>query len=455
MGIVAVMLARRTDRPVFAFVVFFWLFSQPALEPLLENPIPGLGFALHPQRVLLGAMIAFIALSAFGWAGRRAVVAASNRGPYEKYAYLLLVCVCVALIYNRGEIREQLLLVIPLQIITFIAVHEAGKRLVTPKLLDGLLAAIIVMGVVSAVIAIVQFFVDPYFLKTANPRGAFGATIRSSGVFSAEYQLGHFLVLSSMVALCRYRGFWRTYVFLPLLMLGLLVTFHRLSYIIAATCLVGYVLLHARPAQRVTAISVIVIGTTVLFGVLSLAGVFESKSAFVEDRLQQDTVTGRLKQYVVAIQALPNHPLGMGSYDNPEYDRLMARHQLTRNVLTERGTWESRGFTVHNGFLEIGMLYGTPSMATFALLLFSKLRFFWYRYRDNPPFSNVAFFGVLILIMANISNAISQFSLHYLLLVALIAGFAVAGCADQKQPRGLSEFFSDVSSRRLRVRGSR
>lgn len=423
--VLAGILSASTDRKGLSFILIFWVLAQPVMQGKFVISYPGMPFDLQPNRILLLLLLPYFLF--FTVAGKSDFrQSAIRRPPYEKYLGIYFLCVIFSLLFNREEIGFKCLFAAPLEILTFIALYLTAKAHATPSVLEAIIKAIILLAVVNAFLAIIQTFIDHQFLKTGDPRLAFGAVVRATGIFQAEYELGYFQILAVIVAMIRYKGAIWLYLLLPLLIFSVLLTFHRLDIIILSLCM-GIFMWRFWSKAKFYAVA----GGMVFLCLLVLTSypVLESsagKVSIVEDRLKADTVTGRFKQYEVVLFALAKYPFGMGDYDNKNYYKLMEKHKMVYSINPGTEAWFRTAFRVHNGYLEVGILYGPLTMLVFITLLGSMIWDYKGMVEHDFPYTSIPFFAVLIWVLSNVSNGVSAFRHYYVLLIALLAGVFVA-----------------------------
>jgi len=420
------LLAKKTDRKILSFILIFWLFAQPVLNTVLLIHTPGLGFDFQPNRILLIALLLYMFFVGMLGLGAQSRSGAIRRPPFEKYIYIYLMLIFASLVFNFSYIRAQTVATVPLEILTFVLLYLVAKKYVTESVFEAIISAIILMAVVSAVIALVQIGIDSSFLKTGDPRRAFGNVVRSSATFQAEYELGYFQILAIMVAMVRFKGsLWR-YPLIALFAASLFVTFHRLDILILLVCLSTYGLISGKGGQKIASlVAMIFIIILVVLSYLALESVI-GNTAFVKERVKEDTVSGRLEQYKVIIQSLPDFPFGMGDYTSKAYYDLMNKNQMMETIYAGTADWTRRPYQVHNGYLEVGALYGGVAMVIYMLLLFSMLGYFKKRVSMGFPYSIVPFYAVFIWVLSNISNPVSAMRMYFVLLMAMLCGSFLA-----------------------------
>lgn len=421
---VALAISKKTDRKLLSFALVFWIFTQPVITAFVAIKIPGLNIDMNPNRVLFLFALVYLL---FGTASARSYAnvpaAANKRPPFEKYLYVYTVLVFVAIAANYAMLDAKSIGATPLEVVSFIAVFTLAKKHVTPSVLEAILKAVVILSMLTIFVTIIQATVGPLFLRTGEAKAAFGTTLRAFGIFRFDGELGAFQVLALMIMLVRYRGMARLYLLVPLLCLSIFVSFHRLGYITLFVCLLTYVLLFSKKKLSSILIMLIVPGLLILAYSAYRAGGDQSA---IESRLGQDTVSGRLAQYGVALATVPTHPLGMGGYENPAYAKLMEKYDMVQWLPDRLGIQHPEPLAIHNGYLEVGIKYGAMGMITFIALLVSLLRYFKKRASSPYRYAIVPFFAVLVWMLSNTSQAAASFNAYFVILQAIIYGSFVA-----------------------------
>lgn len=418
----ALYLAMQTDRKVLSFVLILWLLAQPVINAKFIIPLPGLHFDLQPNRILF--LFSLVALFWGTVSGQQAP--SGSRPPFEKYIYIYLGLVLLALSVNYSFMNPKSVIAVPVEILNFLVVFLLAKRHMTEKVFEAILKAIVLLAVIGALIAIIQFFVSTPFMRTGDLRPAFGNKLRSTGIFQSEYDFGYFQILALMVVLVRYQGKAIRFFVGPLLVLSVLLTFHRLDYIIMFICYASYRAFFSKRKVGVPALAVAVMVPVLLILFLNVYQSMGGHSAVLEERLKQDTVSGRFVQFQVVWDAIMAHPLGLGSYDHPDYVKLMTRLGMVEWVADPSGEFHPRPLTVHNGYLATGIQYGLLGMVAFTALVFSMLRYFKKLIKPDLRYSAVAFYAVLIYALSNLSNSVSIFRAYFVVFLALLCGSLIA-----------------------------
>lgn len=432
--ITACFLSIGTDRKVLSFVLILWLLAQPVINAKYIIPLPGLPFELQPNRILFLFALVYLLYGLIFWARESTIV----NPPFEKYIYIYFVLVLFAVSLNYTFMSPKNVISVPLEIATFLTVYLLAKHYMTEMVFTAIIKAIVLLAVIGSIVAIVQISVDSMFLRTGDLRPAFGNKLRSTGIFQSEYDFGYFQILAFIVVLVRYNGKAVRFLMLPLLMLSVLLTFHRLDYIILFVCYLSYNFFYSKHKLPVPIYVVAGVLGLILIGLsVNLYNSMDLHSVVLEERLKEDTVTGRFLQYQVVWDSILAYPLGLGSYEHPDYVKLMSEHGMLVWVKDRLGNSYPMPLVVHNGYLAAGIRYGFLGMVIFTMLIFSMQRYSKKQIDLERPSSLILVYAVLIYAMSNLSNDLSIFRAYFVVLLAILSGASVAlnRAALVKQPR--------------------
>ena len=422
-ALVALFLARQTDKKLLSFMLIMWLLAQPVIEAKFIIPLPGLPFELQPNRLLLLFSLAYLI-----WGMLLDSTKTTGKSPaFEKYIVIYFFLIVISVINNAEFIQaKKEIFSAPLEIITFYLIYIMTKRHITEKVFQSLIKAIIFLAVVSAIIAIIQFTSDTMFLRTGQLLLAYGDKFRSTGIFQYDYDQGYFQILAIIITLIHYQNKWGKFIITLLLALSVVLTFHRMDMLILYACLVTYFAFFSGKKFSFAVIAMAIILPVIVVVSYSVYQSFGNSNAAVEERLKDDTVSGRFQQFNVVWESMSDYPLGMGSYTNPAYVDLMAKHGMMQWLPDARGVSKPHPLGVHNGYLAVGILYGFMAMSVFTLLFLSMLRYFKKAINPDLRYSLVPFYAITIYMLANLSNSISIFRAYFVLLIAIVCGSLVA-----------------------------
>lgn len=426
--VAALVISRKADRNWFSLILVFWIFAQPVMQAFFVYKIPGLNFDLHANRVFFLFLLAYILSgSALGRPYAYAPATAIRRPFFEKYFYIYLIIVTIAIALNFSALSPRSIIATPLEIVAFITVYTATKRYATALVLESILKAVVFLAAFSAFVAITQFAVDPLFMRTGEAKAAFGETLRAFGIFQFDGELGAFQIFSLVVVLTRYRGMLR-FALALLLVLSIFLTFHRLSYVTLFACLLIYIMFFSK--RKAGAVLVLLIPMVLVLSYNVYKSTYGG-GAGIEQRITSDTVSGRIDQYRVTLEAIQNTPLGVGGYENPIYVKLMKDHDMVKWVPDGPNHSHPEALEVHNGYLDVGIKYGILGGGIFVALMVSMARYFRRMVSGRHPYSIVPVFAVLIWMMSNTTQTNSNFRAHYVILLAMICGAFVARCRSE------------------------
>ncbi|VAW65749.1 hypothetical protein MNBD_GAMMA09-3279 [hydrothermal vent metagenome] len=427
--IVAVLLARKTEKKWPALILVFWILAQPVLNAYYIIKVPGLPFDFQPNRTLFLFLLAYFAFGLVG-ANKTRSYNIQHKADFTPYLIAYIIFVIIAMLLNMNTLTIKRLVAIPLEPLTFLLLFLYVKDIVTEKLLRTLLYAIVIMSVVNAFIALYQITIDVFFLRIGAPRVAFGGIYRSYGVFPTEYILGGLQVISVFIVATLLKKNSIKYPVIILLVMSLITTFHRLDLLIVMVCGLVYVSKYAKKKMSGPILMILSLGVASTVPAYIVYKSVAGESQFVSDRLSDDTVSGRFQQYAIVIKNMPKHLLGLGSYEHPAYQKLMIDNNMTKSVMQPDGTKRAIGLGVHNGFLGVGIQYGVMAMLAFSLLLWKMFHYFLKRATRDNPLSIIPLFAVAVWVLSNLSNGVIVFSSYNVMLIALITG-AFVGLFEQ------------------------
>ena len=419
--ILAILLSKKTEKPGYAAVIIFWVLSQPVLNAYYIIKIPGLPFDLQPNRLLFFFLMAYFSFNILG-TNKIKAYGRQNKPDFLPYLIAYVVFVFIAMAVNYNTLTFKRLIAIPLEPLTYLLLLLFIRDIITEKLLKSFLYAIIIMAVVNALVALYQITVDIFFLRTGIPRIAFSGIYRSYGVFPTEYILGSLQVITIFIVATLVKKNVIKYSVISLLAVSLVTTFHRLDLLIAMVCGLIYVSKYAKKRMSGPILMVLALGVSSTIPAYVVYKSIAGESKLVSERLSDDTVSGRFQQFAIVIKNIPRHPLGLGSYDHPIYQKLMIENNMTKSVIMPDGKQQAVGLGVHNGFLGAGIQYGILAMFAFTMLLWKMFNYFRKRASREFSLTIIPLFAVGVWVLSNLSNGVIVFSSYNVMLIALLVG---------------------------------
>lgn len=419
--------AKKTGRFFLGFVLIFWILAKPVLNAHYSFDVPGAGINIAANRLLFICCLGYLI---FGLLCKKSSVVSATRDfrrpNFEKYFYFLLFPILFSIAINYKLIPLKSIAAIPLELLIFIVVYVTAKRYMTQSLLDEILKAIIVLSIFSAILVFFQLIVDHDFLRSGEPKIAFGSIYRAFGLFEFDGELGFFQSLSLVILLVRSPPGIKRALCFSLILASIFLTFTRLCYLTAYVSLALYFIFYARErfsftsAFIVTAIPVLLMSSFVVYDMVG------GRSQLIEARLRDDTATGRLKQYEVTAVAMLKYPFGISHYDNPAYTPIMEKYNMVQWFRDKYNMPYTKPLEVHNGFLSVGILYGVLGLLFFSAAMVS-LSLYFYRLAKNESRQYIMpLFSVYIWGVSNLTQRNDGFGFYYVLLLAILFGSMVA-----------------------------
>lgn len=166
------------------------------------------GFELHYTRILFLALTLYLIYREF--IGRRHLATGTRICHYEIYLSLYFVLSLVAMLYHLSRsLTVKEIAVVYSGWLTFLVFYYTAKNTADLGFVKAVFYSVLCVGILSSLVSIIQFFIDPYFMRTAMGRVAFAGKLRSDGLFTAEYTQSYFLIPAIMVTLTTIKNKWR------------------------------------------------------------------------------------------------------------------------------------------------------------------------------------------------------------------------------------------------------
>ncbi len=340
---------------ILGFTVMFWIMSESILSQDIFIPtIAALGGSIQPNRALL-----LISLLTIFYQKMRGNKIASPMWSMEKLFVLLFIWFLTVFFSHFAQgLTFQYSLLVYLNWLVFILVFFALQSVWSEELMDAIFNIIIITAVISTFIGIVQLFVDQQFMRVGVGRIAFKNVLRSSGLFIADYTQVYFCLIAWIIAIMRMeKGKIRSLVlyFIPL---GMFLTFHRAGALIFLGVMIFYMVKYRELKGKVILGLGFLAGVFLFYLLIGQSTLFNASSFFgggVQERMSDDTISGRFAIYLVVLQRIPDFFwLGIGTKFSNIYYMDMFTSGQTYAVTGEIGG-------VHNLFLNLAYLYGVPS----------------------------------------------------------------------------------------------
>ena len=410
-------------RRVLAFLIAFWILGGSIIQQdFFSIPIEVLGGKLQIKRIIflfLLLYLIFFSLVRTRNGTRRISLT------YEPLFYVFIFWSLVVFIYHLldGGLKLKEFVRLTEGTLMVFVVYLCLRRWADESLIKVFTRALIVVGVISSIVAILQFFVNPDILRTGSDRIAFGGKLRSNGVFDAEYMNSYILIGAGFLTLVSTAWSNRVKaVLLPLFTIGIVLSFHRMSWFVAFLLLIIYLVYEHKGkmwkfllgASFVLFIFFVV--TTELFPILQQ---FEETSLY-RSRINQNTMTNRLRYYEMVLNNYDKIAVwGAGSMKSSLYYYGMIDIEGRQWAKGEVGG-------IHNLYLETLFLYGTPLLCLLTAFLTTVLLSFKKYYRKFGPFFLFQFAFTFMFCTMNLSNSF-PFNSEFPVFFGMVLGLGAAG----------------------------
>lgn len=390
-------LPRRNDssQPLLSFVVimFIWASALP-MRDLLIFPVTA-GLDIQPKRfVLLFFSITIIAQ----YINRNGVSLLDTA--HEKFLVLFYIACLVVIDHHVGatmSFREAV--VIYAGYLTFPVLYYALKHNADKGMILSVVQVFIILGVLSAVVSAIQFFVEPGFLRYTFDRLAFGARLRSNGLFAQEYTASYFCIMASYMAILFLKNRLTKIAVMIALAVGVALSFHRMSYFVYLATVGFSICFVSVRKERVSRFVMAGLAVVAIISLVFISG-FLINAEFMKERILADTLSVRVDFYTAALKRISQEwAFGVGSVNTMEYyyDAIVADHEYVVS-----GEGEAGG--IHNLFLYLAYFFGVPAALCFAAFLFTHLDFSWKSMFRRHLFHLLPAMTMSLFIMANFLN---------------------------------------------------
>ena len=378
------------------FFLSFYLLTGN-INDLLTIKIPGFSFfEIQPERFLFFLLYFFIVRKTllskeklnFTW---------DKKIPWFEvalFAYVLLSI--VSLLVNSSEIEVVDVLKKILDALAFLVLMISFRVMADRPSYSIIGKSIIIGAVVSSIISLIQFSVDPYFLRIGEARLAFGSLPRANGIFSTEYFNSYYLIIAIAWSLVTIKNNALKISLVMLFSLGVITSFQRMSWIILVLVLLTYLIY----VKKVVIEKLLLAGLCVL-ALLTFVSIFYYKdimnSSLVKERLSE-TVEGRQGYYSMVLDNIGKKPIfGYGGLKNEVYYVNMLQ------ITGSRGRATAEKGDLHSGYFSSLFLYGIPAFICFTLFVVLSV-FYYSRFFNDDLYFVIPFFVSIIYMIGNLTN---------------------------------------------------
>jgi hypothetical protein len=418
----------RAKSRYFVGLCIIWLFSIPILDNSdYSITIPFVDFNLSAGRLLLFGMLPLIVVFVKDRVKTFSFSRANRLEIFLVFYFLILV---IVQFINFQEIQTNIFLNNLAAALNFLFIFFLAKWQINEKDFKIIKQAFLLFSILSAIVGIIQFTVDPFFLRFGANRLAFGDLLRSNGLTSAEYNQGMMMAIALVITYDLYKNNLVKIGFFCLSATGAFFTMHRLTWVVFSMVAVGIILFQLRRHIRLlfwgfACVSLIGIAIFVNFGYDINKSIANTEFS---QRLFADTLSGREDYYVNVPKLVIADPLGIAAYSNPIYNRWAIQNGIiSANKLAT---------VIHNGFLATLVKFGVFGLIGFVMFYFYVVRFGLNLITTNLKTGILLILICLVYLGYNITNDFSLSPGNYLPTIINL----FLGCIISLENKNLRQF---------------
>ncbi len=407
----------RTGHPIVAGLIAFWILGGSIInQDIFLIRLPAFAGDLQVGRIIFIALFVYLAATIILRLNRKEV---SAHPRFERYFYAYFACMFLVMGYHLfgGTLTAREFVKVVDGLLRVLVTYLVLKRYADTEMIKVIFRSLLAVAAISTVVAVLQFFWNPYFLRVGDSILAFGGIMRPNGVFSSEYLHSYSCVVALIITLVTIES-RRLRVFLvPLYLAGILLSFHRMSWIVTLIVLAVYAFYSQRKYLGRLALGISMAVLCVYVASSEFTPLLErfQSTDFFQSRLTSNTLDSRQKLYAMVISRFDQIGLwGAGTKQSDLYYFGILDTGVNSN-------W-ARGVSgsIHNLYLEILFLYGLPTTVAFCATLLSML--WWYRemMRRLSRFFLIPLLFTVMFIIMNLTNAFPlQGTLGYLFAILI------------------------------------
>ncbi len=404
------------------FIFSYWILAHSVLNTkYFIIDIKSLPFDFQPNRILLiffSCYLGLVFIQNLKYRNERVLIL-----KFEKYLYLYVLSnVFVSYLQYRKLLTIRDFIVFNTSILTFIVIYLALKRTADVEMIKALCKAFLILCSVSSVIGILQFLVDPNFFRLGSYRIAFSEFLRSNGVFHSEYIQSYYLISGIVITLFIVHAKKQRYFLVTLFSAGIILTFHRMSWITSILLLTLYLFKFKK--KLIWKMIPFVVSIVSIISLLIFIFFPENKevknSSLIRQRLFSNTITIRMNIYNMVLKNIKkNWLIGFGDKKSDVYYYgMLAAGAGKKFAKGEAGD-------IHNGFLEVLFFRGIVVFILYCMFFIYVFDYFWPLARTKNFIFYIPLFETLKFILANMTNSLSIAS-NLGILLAIFLGISVS-----------------------------
>jgi hypothetical protein len=401
----------------FELAVFSFYLMTGNLNNVLKIKIPGISFfEIQPERLLFFLLLFFLLRRFFTGHSPYISEPAKAIPLYKVFLYFTAFLITLSQIINISAVGAKEVIVNLVMTLTFLMLIHSLQVMSNEETFQIIGKSIVIGAIFSAVIGLIQFLVEPYFMRLGIVRIAYGNVFRANGIFGEEYYHSYFLVIATVWVIVFEKRETLKLLLIGLFSLGILISFHRMSMLTMGVILAVYFIYIRSMSLRRLVFFGLLGSASVITALLLFSDVILSSTA-VRERLL-DSVGGRKGYYAMVFDHIGEKPLlGFGSSNNDVYYYSMLEITHER----ERATGEVG--SIHNGYLETMFFYGIPAFCCFTAFVLLAMLYFG-KLTTRHIFFAIPFMLIVIYFLSNLTNSFI-FSKYLSILLAIHIGLGM------------------------------
>jgi hypothetical protein len=395
----------------FMTLIIAWLLGCPILaQPKYIISIKQLGIDLQPNRLLFLILLLVVLFRLIQKVYLMIFQKKEFSLKFDMYEFWMVayfISSIFAYLVNFEFVSIRLMVTNITNVLAFFLVYFFARKEMNSK--DFYILAIILffVGVVSSVIGIYQFLIDPNFFRFGIIRPAFSTFFRANGLFIQEFEQGMFLIFAFIICWEAFPTVKLRSILAVILGLGVFTTMHRLCWILFLVSFLGLWLITTRKHNVLLEATGLLTLVIIFLSVWNFAGSLGSSNQFINDMLTErvgvDNLTIRMDLNYFAIRLIQEYPFGVGEYETETYQQE-AYNQGIRYINDAK---TDAALIIHNGFLSAGVRYGWLGLITFLMIFISSIFFFL---RNSNHFGKHAYIPIFIILVYFLFNSTQDFS---------------------------------------------
>jgi len=423
LGALIMTLRSKTDHKIITFLITFWILGESvvSLDMFIIN-IPALGGDLQLKRIVILSLTAYTVLLSLL---KFRISKKSDKMPYEKFLFAFTIWFLIVIVYHLfdGMLKGKQFVGLLQGILSLFIPYLFLKKYADEDMMRIFFKAFLMIGIMTSLVAIIQFFIDSQFMRVGNTYIAFAGHLRSQGIYWSEYQHSYMLAFAIALVLVTIQSKRLKIFLISLFLIGIILSFHRMSWIATFLVLIIYLVMEKRAKiLKLILASGILLFTLYVLSTEVIPIIDEFKQSQVyQSRLSSNTITNRLKFYEMVINNINKIYLwGAGSTSNSLYYYGM----LNTGVVDEEWAKGEAG-GIHNLYFEILFFYGIPLLVLFCLMLVSMLKVYFRLFRSRHKIFLFSFLFLGIYCLMNLTNSFSIYS-DFTFILGIMLGCTAA-----------------------------